>query len=498
MRKSHGPAKNSGSTFGKSKQRPAKSQSSRPPQKQRQSRAASGSANGRRGSGDEARIIQLWSQWQSQAVKPPLDRWLRGQLRAPRQADSADNSRALSEAMFSALRFQQLACALEDMLNERNGVSASHAAEHDWQSWDEQWQPAAADTMHPSAFWYWIQLRSLQPWNFVRMVRQDEQRAHLFASIEHQVKAKPLSPLALLWHGVRPSFLPLLQQRAKRSQWSDSDLQRFLQMQNGFPPLWLRINDLRLNELPADARELKALQLRLQEEGVSAQLRDDHLCASGGRGVNSSELYRNGVIEIQDLASQQIAAALDARPGDKIWDACAGAGGKTLALAAKMNNKGAVVATDLHQHKLDELKRRASRAGARNVRTFLWDAAAPLRLPQEIARQQGFDKVLVDAPCSSAGTWRRNPDARWRFNSADSSELQQIQLNILTQAAPAVRPDGMLVYATCSWQVSENEDIVSAFLQANPAFSLQSQQMLGAPEDDCDCMFVAVMKKAGS
>lgn len=494
MRKPQGPTRNSGSTFGKSKKRPANSHSSRPPQKQRQSQN-----NGRRsaGAGDEARIIQLWSQWQAQAVKPPLDRWLRGQLRAARQDDAPDNTLPLSEAMFSALRFQQLACALEDMLHRRNGLS-SDAVHGDWLSWDQQWQPAAADTMHPSAFWYWIQLRSLQPWNFVRMVRQDEQRAQLFANTEHQVKANPLSPLALLWHGIRPAWQPLLQQRAARSHWSDSDLQRFLNMQNGFPPLWLRINDLRLSELPADARPLKALQQRLQEEGVSAQLRDDHLCASGGRGVNSSELYRSGVIEIQDLASQQIAATLAARPGDKIWDACAGAGGKTLALAAKMNNKGAVVATDLHQHKLDELKRRASRAGARNVRTFLWDAVAPLRLPQEIARQQGFDKVLIDAPCSSAGTWRRNPDARWRFNSADSSELQQIQLNILTQAAPAVRPDGMLVYATCSWQVSENEDIVSAFLQANPAFSLQSQQMLGAPEDDCDCMFVAVMKKAGS
>lgn len=496
MRKPQGPAKNSGSTFGKSKKRPAKSHSSRPPQKQRQSQNQN---NGRRsaGAGNEARIIQLWSQWQAQAVKPPLDRWLRGQLRTSRQADAADNTLPLSEAMFSALRFQQLACALEDMLNGRNGLS-SDAVHCDWLSWDQQWQSAAADTMHPSAFWYWIQLRSLQPWNFVRMVRQDEQRAHLFANIEHQVKANPLSPLALLWHGVRPAWQPLLQQRATRSHWSDSDLQRFLNMQNGFPPLWLRINDLRLSELPADARPLKVLQQRLQEEGVSAQLRDDHLCASGGRGVNSSELYRSGVIEIQDLASQHIAAALNAKPGDKIWDACAGAGGKTLALAGKMNNKGAVIATDLHQYKLDELKRRASRAGARNVRTFLWDAVAPLRLPQEIARQQGFDKVLIDAPCSSAGTWRRNPDARWRFNSADSSELQQIQLNILTQAAPAVRPDGMLVYATCSWQVSENEDIVSAFLQANPAFSLQSQQMLGAPEDDCDCMFVAVMKKAGS
>lgn len=196
------------------------------------------------------------------------------------------------------------------------------------------------------------------------------------------------------------------------------------------------------------------------------------------------------------MASQQIALAVDAKPGQKVWDCCAGAGGKTLAIASRMDNKGVVVATDLHGYKLEELKRRSKRADFFNIRTFEWGGNEALRLPKEIAQQQGFDWVIVDAPCSSAGTWRRNPDARWRFNEIDTAELIALQLQILNNAAKAVRADGKLVYATCSWQVSENETQVQWFLNHNPQFSLESQTMLGAPLQDSDAMFVAVMKKS--
>jgi 16S rRNA (cytosine967-C5)-methyltransferase len=103
---------------------------------------------------------------------------------------------------------------------------------------------------------------------------------------------------------------------------------------------------------------------------------------------------------------------------------------------------------------------------------------------------------LVDAPCSSSGTWRRNPDARWRFAPADTAELVVLQQKILHNSAVAVRVGGHLVYATCSWQVSENEAQVALFLQSNPTFSLISQAMLGAPQIDADTMFVAVLKRS--
>ena len=229
--------------------------------------------------------------------------------------------------------------------------------------------------------------------------------------------------------------------------------------------------------------------------GVSARLAKTALAAYGGQAVQTAAEYQAGAFEIQDLASQQIAAAVDAKAGDKVWDACAGAGGKSLAIAARMSGRGSVTATDLHEFKLNELKRRAKRAQIQNIRTFSWDGQQPLRLPAEVRKQQGFDWVLVDAPCTSAGTWRRNPDARWRFNDSDTRQLQQLQQQLLQHASEALRPGGYLVYATCSWQVAENEHQVEQFLSQHPQFELLEQCMLGAPDEDADCMFYAKLQR---
>ncbi len=244
-----------------------------------------------------------------------------------------------------------------------------------------------------------------------------------------------------------------------------------------------------------DGLDVAAVARELQQEKVSVQRRGQQLCALGGRGLSQSQLYKAGVIEIQDLASQHIVAAVAPKPGEKIWDACAGAGGKAIALASQMNNKGAVIATDLYEQKLVELKRRAKRGQLLNIRSFVWDGQQPLKLPQEIARQQGFDKVLVDAPCSSSGTWRRNPDARWRLSADDNAELMALQQRLLTLASQSVRPGGELFYATCSWQVEENEQQVADFMQQNDGWQLLEQTMLGAPEQDADTMFVARLKR---
>jgi 16S rRNA (cytosine967-C5)-methyltransferase len=224
-------------------------------------------------------------------------------------------------------------------------------------------------------------------------------------------------------------------------------------------------------------------------------LQEQALMARGGKYISATEAHKSGWIEVQDLASQQIAHTVAAKSGQKVWDACAGAGGKALAIAACMNNKGVLVATDLHEYKLDELKRRSKRAELHNLRSFVWTGDAPLRLPKEVAQQQGFDWVLVDAPCSASGTWRRNPDARWRFTEADIQELNALQQQLLHNAAQGVRRGGHLVYATCSWEVSENEGQVKWFLENHPEFELQSQTMLGAPLEDADAMFAAVLQK---
>lgn len=462
---------------------------------------------------EDSRLVPLWRAWLEVAGTTPLDKWIKTSVRqfahsgptsmpeydeikkhnkfkpAKTQADHAHaeavDTASLSLAMFSALRFQQLASGLE-FAYRASLQNPEHAM--DWSEWDAGWQARDLQGIAPVAFWYWIQLRvnGDQPKKNQAQLRDAEARRSFFKKVMAEATFANLSVL-LLWQGLRPQWSELLKARQEASGWSDKTLEDFIAQQISTPPLWLRVQKNATAEAVYDS---------LQQQGVKVSLSEQGLAAQGGVGIHTTDAYKNGLVEIQDLASQQIAATVAAKPGQKVWDACAGAGGKTLAIAAHMNNKGAVFATDLHAYKLDELKRRAKRADVFNVRVFTWEGSEPLRLPKEAAQQQGFDWVLIDAPCSSAGTWRRNPDARWRFDPADTRELVHLQQQLLTNAAPAVRVGGRLVYATCSWQVSENEQQVEWFLAQHPQFALESQKILGAPAIDSDTMFVAVLVRA--
>ncbi len=440
-------------------------------------------------------LIELWRKYLAEPQLPFIDRWLKQQFRPPvasgRKRPGAGygadavaqlplaEQLQLSRCLMAATGLAQLASALELAYTR---AQAGEPAP-DWERWDLDWHPADLIKLDARAFWFWIGLRlgwDLSQFRFADVA----QRSEFFAQAEPQ-GLSDLAPWALLWQGMRPQWAAMLEERSCSCGWSAAQLQTFIRQQQQMPPLWLRAQQ-------AISPDLLAAQLRA--EGVEVELVDEHLQARGGRGIANTQAYKNGQVEIQDLASQMIADAVAAKPGQKVWDACAGAGGKSLAIASKLNNKGMLLATDLQEYKLNELKRRAKRAGLFNLRSFTWDASAPLRLPKEVAQQQGFDWVLVDAPCTASGTWRRNPDARWRFSHSDTRELIGIQQQILQQVAPAVRPGGHLVYATCSWQWAENEGQVRDFLAANPQFMLKHQQMLGAPEYDADTMFVAVLQ----
>ncbi len=425
---------------------------------------------------------QLDTLWQRYLQDKPaaLDRWFGKERLAGMEVK---RWLSLNEGIMMAVRFQQLAMLLEVLIQHPN---------LDIERFDRDFSSAQLEKISAPFFWHWLELRTQNQWGFGRDIKQQEKRLAFFEKIRDQAQAQPLSPLGMIWHGLRPQWLPKLQERATQSQWSQADLGRFIQGQNNTPPLWLRVNPL-LQDDSTDA--LKNLQQQLLDGGINCQLRQNHLYAMGGKGVQGHELYRTGKIEIQDLASQQAAFALQVQPGDKVWDACAGAGGKSLALASKLNNKGALVATDLHEFKLTELKKRASRASVRNIRTFAWQGEETLRLPQEIARQGGFDKILLDVPCTASGTWRRNADARWNFNPDSLDELLALQQRLLRLAAQSLRPGGTLAYVTCSWLKSENEDQVAHFVQES-GFTLLEQKMLGAPLQDSDTLFVALLRKA--
>lgn len=233
--------------------------------------------------------------------------------------------------------------------------------------------------------------------------------------------------------------------------------------------------DLRVNSLKGDRTAARAA---LAEEGIAAEptplspLGLRMPVRPGGRpALSASRTFESGLVEVQDEGSQLVALVTDARPGMAVADFCAGAGGKTLALAAAMAGEGPLSALDTDQRRLDQAARRIKRAGARNVtRQRL---AGGNGGGDWLAHRAGvFARVLVDAPCSGTGAWRRHPDARWRLSPEKLAGYRQTQTHILSQAATVVAGGGRLVYATCSLLPSENEAQVAAFLDARPDFTL--------------------------
>lgn len=189
----------------------------------------------------------------------------------------------------------------------------------------------------------------------------------------------------------------------------------------------------------------------------------------------NTQAFKDGMFEMQDAGSQAVSLLCEAKPGQKVIDFCAGAGGKTLAIAATMQNKGRILAWDVSESRLSQMSKRLARAGVSNVQTtVLRDEADPI-----LKRHVGTaDWVVVDAPCSGSGTWRRNPDLKWRFTLDDLNELKEVQGRILKQAARLVKPGGRLIYITCSIFNDENFWAVKQFLGGNSAFRVEAPNKL--------------------
>jgi 16S rRNA (cytosine967-C5)-methyltransferase len=179
--------------------------------------------------------------------------------------------------------------------------------------------------------------------------------------------------------------------------------------------------------------------------------------------------FKDGLVEVQDEGSQLAALLLGAKPGMRVVDFCAGAGGKTLALAAAMKNRGKLVACDTAEWRLERSGQRLRRAGVSNVERR---ALSTERDPWIKRHAKSFDRVLVDVPCLGVGSWRRNPDAKWRATPNDLAELQIRQHDILASAARLVKPGGRLAYITCSLLREENEAQAERFLEETPDFTL--------------------------
>ena len=226
--------------------------------------------------------------------------------------------------------------------------------------------------------------------------------------------------------------------------------------------------DLRVNLLKADRETARR---SLAEEGIEAEatpLSPWGLRVRGRHVLPATRAFRGGLIEVQDEASQLAALLTGARPGMAVADLCAGAGGKTLALAAAMENRGRLVALDRDGRRLARAGPRLARAGATCAE--LWPLAGA-EDPWLADAAGQFDRVLVDAPCSGSGTWRRDPAARWRLSASDLERMIETQDALLAQAAPLVAPGGRLIYVTCSLLDCENRDRVQTFLESHSDFA---------------------------
>jgi 16S rRNA (cytosine967-C5)-methyltransferase len=243
-----------------------------------------------------------------------------------------------------------------------------------------------------------------------------------------------------------------------------NELEREMTALNGPAPIDLRVNLLKADRETA-RRALAAEQVLAEPTRWSpVGLRLTERAPLAGLAA-----FRGGLIEVQDEGSQIAALLVDARPGMRVVDFCAGAGGKTLALAAAMANRGKLVACDVSRRRLERAARRLRRAGISNAERRILAGEGDKWVKRHAG---GFDRVLVDAPCLGVGTWRRNPDAKWRIRPEDLAELVVRQQQILLSAARLVRPGGRLVYVTCSLLYQENEAQAEALQAAKPDFTL--------------------------
>ncbi|MBC2839426.1 RsmB/NOP family class I SAM-dependent RNA methyltransferase [Robiginitalea sp. SC105] len=251
----------------------------------------------------------------------------------------------------------------------------------------------------------------------------------------------------------------------------------------------LRVN--RLKTTPGQVRE------SLSGEGFETDAvpgYPDALKLRERANVFRSQAFQSGWFEIQDASSQLVGPLLGAEPGMRVIDACAGAGGKSLHLAALMQNKGQLLAMDIHSNKLRELKKRARRAGAFNIET------RPIESSKTFKRLAGSaDRVLIDAPCTGLGVLRRNPDAKWKLRPEFIPEVVATQQQLLQDCSRLLKPGGKLVYATCSILPQENQQQVARFLEseAGQGFGLEKELPVSAHESGFDGFYIALLGKQG-
>jgi 16S rRNA (cytosine967-C5)-methyltransferase len=292
--------------------------------------------------------------------------------------------------------------------------------------------------------------------------------------------------------------------RSKRSMSKDTGVLQSFPIwfdelaQEELGPIWPKIAKelnrpadvvVRTNTLKTNREALKKV---LQEEEVLTEnlpFNDIGLILSERAQTFRNPSFKSGLYEVQDGGSQQIAPFLQVEPGMKVIDACAGAGGKALHLAAMMQNKGSIIAMDVVDWKLNELKKRARRNGVHNIETRHIENSKSIKRLHNMG-----DRLLLDVPCSGTGVIKRNPDTKWKLLPEHLDRVRSMQADILQGYTKMLKVNGLVVYATCSILPSENELQVKAFLAKNPGFELLDEKRVN-PEQASDGFYMALLKR---
>lgn len=249
---------------------------------------------------------------------------------------------------------------------------------------------------------------------------------------------------------------------------------------------------LRVNTLKTTKEKLRAILMDLNIETEFLKDQPDALVLKERANVFLTDAFKDGFFEVQDASSQLVARFLDVQPGMRVVDTCAGAGGKTLHMASLMENKGQLIAMDLYESKLKQLKLRAKRNGAFNIEYRIIDTTKVIKKLYEKA-----DRVLIDAPCSGLGVLKRNPDSKWKLQPEFIDNIKKVQAEVLESYSRIVKPGGKLVYATCSILPSENQEQIKKFLNTDNGknFTFVKDSKVLASESGFDGFYMALLER---
>lgn len=401
----------------------------------------------------------MWGAYHSSTEWYQFDRWLDRQFKSNSAFGKRDR-RWYSQYLFAGLRYAEICF---NILGSKINYSKSESVKQ------------AFVQNNNDRFWSIIEKRAAFEEKAFQVSDADTKAIE---SIEHD---------DCLWAGLPVQWRENIDQRAEKSEWTDSDKKNFYTYLGKKAPLWIRLSqDTYDEEIKA---ELAHENIKILEENSEAFSLD------GNKSLYALKSFEKGAFEIQDWASQQIVKCVDFKGVKKVWDACAGAGGKSLQLSYLMRNKGLLYASDIRLHKLEELKRRAKRANCQNIRVFEWDGGLPdwSKFPE--VKEASFDLVFVDAPCSSSGVMRRNPELKYKILLDTFESFKKLQLKLLHNASSSVRLNGYLCYGTCSFLVAENEGIVEEFSSKDSRFKLIQQKTHGMPFADSDITFSALWQR---